>query len=231
MKGRITLFVDNTPVALLLPANFNDFLKTPDDYYERYTIVTLARIIRYLAAFFSLCLPAVYLAVMNYHPDILPANLLFSFAGGRASVPFPSVVEVFIMEFAFELLREAGIRIPGPMGSTIGIVGGLIIGQAAVSAGIVSPVIVVVVAFTALSSFAIPNNELSSAFRILKYALLLLSYFLGFFGIVLGVLMIGLHLASLKSFSLPYLMPIAAGDVNKRRDMKDLILRFPLKKL
>ena len=94
MKGRITLFVDNTPVALLLPANFNDFLKTPDDYYERYTIVTLARIIRYLAAFFSLCLPAVYLAVMNYHPDILPANLLFSFAGGRASVPFPSVVEV-----------------------------------------------------------------------------------------------------------------------------------------
>lgn len=231
MKGRITLFVDNTPVALLLPTNFNDFFKTPDDYYERYAIVTLARIIRYLAAFFSLCLPAVYLAVMNYHPDILPANLLFSFAGGRSSVPFPSVAEVFIMEFAFELLREAGIRIPGPMGSTIGIVGGLIIGQAAVSAGIVSPVIVVVVAFTALSSFAIPNNELASAFRILKYLLIILSYLLGFFGIVLGFLMIALHLATLKSFGLPFLMPIAAGDINHHRDRKDMIFRVPLKKL
>lgn len=231
MKGRITLFVDNTPVALLLPTNFNDFLKTPDDYYERYGIVTLARIVRYMAAFFSLCLPAVYLAVMTYHPDILPANMLFAFASGRSSVPFPSVAEVFIMEFAFELLREAGIRIPGPMGSTIGIVGGLIIGQAAVSAGIVSPVIVVVVAFTALSSFAIPNNELSSAFRILKYFLILLSYALGFFGIVLGFILIALHLASLRSFGLPYLMPIAAGDINQRKDMKDMLLRFPLKKM
>ncbi len=231
MNGRITLFVDNTPVALLLPTNFNDFFKTPDDYYERYAIVTLARIIRYLAAFFSLCLPAVYLAVMNYHPDILPANMLFAFAAGRASVPFPSVIEVLIMELAFELLREAGIRIPGPMGSTIGIVGGLIIGQAAVSAGIVSPVIVVVVAFTALSSFAIPNDEFSSAFRILKYFLIALSYLLGFFGIVLGLMLIGIHLASLKSFGLPFLMPIAAGDINRQKNYKDMLLRFPLKKL
>lgn len=231
MKGRITLFVDNTPVALLLPTNLNDFFKTPDDYYERYAIATLARIIRYLAAFSSLCLPAVYLAVMNYHPDILPANMLFAFAAGRASVPFPSVIEVLIMEFAFELLREAGIRIPGPMGSTIGIVGGLIIGQAAVSAGIVSPVIVVVVAFTALSSFAIPNDEFSSAFRILKYFLIALSYIFGFFGIVLGLMMIGIHLASLKSFGLPFLMPIAAGDINKKKNYKDMLLRFPLKKL
>lgn len=231
MRGRITLFVDNTPVALLLPTNFNDFFKTPDDYYERYAIVTLARIIRYLAAFFSLCLPAVYLAVMNYHPDILPANMLFAFAAGRSSVPFPSVVEVFIMEFAFELLREAGIRIPGPMGSTIGIVGGLIIGQAAVSAGIVSPVIVVIVAFTALSSFAIPNDEFSSAFRILKYFLIVLAYFLGFFGIILGLMIIGIHLATLRSFGLPYLMPIAAGDINHRRNFRDMLLRFPLKKI
>lgn len=231
MNGRITLFVDNTPVALLLPTNLNDFFKTPDDYYERFAIVSLARIIRYLAAFFALCLPAIYLAVMNYHPDILPANLLFSFAGGRSSVPFPSVIEVFIMEFAFELLREAGIRIPGPMGSTIGIVGGLIIGQAAVSAGIVSPVIVVVVAFTALSSFAIPNNEFSSALRILKYLLIALAYFLGFFGITLGVLMIFLHLATLCSFHLPFLMPIAAKDIVEKKRLKDMLFRFPLKKI
>lgn len=157
--------------------------------------------------------------------------MLFAFAAGRASVPFPSVIEILIMELAFELLREAGIRIPGPMGSTIGIVGGLIIGQAAVSAGIVSPVIVVVVAFTALSSFAVPNDEFSSAFRILKYFLIALSYLLGFFGIVLGLMLIGIHLASLRSFGLPFLMPIAAGDINKQRNYKDMLLRFPLKKL
>lgn len=231
MQGRITLFVDNSPVALLLPTNLNDFFKTPDDYYERYEIVTLARIIRYLAAFFALSLPAIYLAVMNYHPEILPANMLFSFAAGRSSVPFPSIVEVLMMEFAFELLREAGIRIPGPMGNTIGIVGGLIIGQAAVSAGIVSPVIVVVVALTALSSFAIPSEELSSAFRILKYFLIALSYFLGFLGIVLGLMLIGLHLATMRSFGLPFLMPIVAGDMNKQKSYKDLLLRFPLKKM
>lgn len=231
MQGRITLFVDNTPVALLLPANLNDFYKTPDDYYSRYEIVTLARIIRYLATFFALCLPAVYLAIMNYHPDILPLNMLFSFAHGRIDVPFPSIVEVLLMEFSFELLREAGIRIPGPMGSTIGIVGGLIIGQAAVSAGIVSPVIVVIVALTALASFAIPNDELSSAFRILKYFLIVLAYFMGFFGITIGLMLIGLHLARLKSFGLPYLMPIASGDVTRRPGYRDLLLRFPLKKM
>jgi spore germination protein len=229
MRGRITLFVDNTPVALLLPTNINDFFKTPDDYFERFGIVTLARLIRYLAAFFALTLPAIYLAVMNYHPDVLPANLLLAFANGRARVPFPSIVEVLMMEFAFELLREAGIRIPGPMGSTIGIVGGLIIGQAAVSAGIVSPVIVVVVAFTALSSFAVPNDEFSSAFRILKYFLIGMAYLLGFFGITLGLMLIGLHLASLKSFGLPYLMPIAAGDTTKQKNYRDLFLRLPLK--
>ncbi len=231
MEGRITLFVDNTPVALLLPSNLSDFYKTPDDYYSRYEIVTLARIIRYAATFFALCLPAVYLAIMNYHPDILPFNLLCSFARGRLEVPFPSIVEVFLMEFAFELLREAGIRIPGPMGSTIGIVGGLIIGQAAVSAGIVSPIIVVVVALTALSSFAIPNEPLSSAFRILKYFLIILAYFMGFFGITIGLLLIGLHLARLKSFGLPFLMPIASGDVNRHPAYRDFLLRFPLKKM
>ncbi len=229
MRGRVVLLSDNSPTALLLPTNFNDFFKTSDDYYQRYGVATLARIIRYLAAFFALALPAVYLAVMNYHPDILPANMLFSFASGRANVPFPSIVEVLMMEFAFELLREAGIRIPGPMGNTIGIVGGLIIGQAAVSAGIVSPVIVVVVACTALSSFAIPNEELASAFRILKYVLIILAYFQGFLGITLGLMGICLHLASLKSFGLPYLMPIAAGDTTARKNYKDLFLRYPLR--
>lgn len=231
LSGRITLFVDNSPVALLLPTNLNSFFKTPDDYYNRFEIVTFARIIRYLAAFFALCLPAFYLAVMNYHPDILPANMIYSFASGRANVPFPSIVEVFIMEFAFELLREAGIRIPGPMGSTIGIVGGLIIGQAAVTAGVVSPIIVIVVAFTALSSFAIPNDELSSAFRILKYFLIVMAYLFGFFGIVTGFVLIAAHLATLRSFGFPFLMPIAAGDVNENKDKKDLIFRFPLNKL
>lgn len=208
MQGRITLFVDNTPVALLLPAHLFDFFHTPDDQYAKKENVLIPRLIRYLGAFFALTLPALYLAVVNYHPDILPANMIFAFAKGRETVPFPSIVELLIMEFAFELLQEAGIRIPGPMGSTIGIVGGLIIGQAAVSAGIVSPMIVIIVAFTALASFAIPNQEFAMALRILKYFLILLAYPLGFFGILCGLLLISFHIAKLKSFGLPYLLPI-----------------------
>lgn len=207
VNGRITLFVDNTPVALLLPACLLDFFRTPDDQYAKKANILIPRFIRYLGAFFALTLPALYLAVVNFHPSILPANMIFAFACGRESVPFPSIIELLIMEFAFELLQEAGIRIPGPMGSTIGIVGGLIIGQAAVSAGIVSPMIVIIVAFTALSSFAVPNQEFALALRILKYFLILLAYPLGFFGILCGLFLICFHLAKLKSFGLPYLLP------------------------
>ena len=138
LEGRVILLCDNSPVALILPTDYNSFIQTSDDYYNRFEIASLGRIIRYLASFFAMTLPGLYLAVTNFHTQILPTTLILSFAAARQGVPFPSVVEVILMELSFELLREAGIRLPGAMGNTIGIVGGLIIGQAAVEANIVS---------------------------------------------------------------------------------------------
>jgi len=168
LEGRVVLLSDNSPVALILPTDINSFLKTSDDYYNRFEVATFARILRYLAAFFAMTLPGLYLAVTNFHTQILPTPLLLSFWEARIGVPFPAALEVILMELSFELLREAGVRLPGAMGNTIGIVGGLIIGQAAVDANLVSPIVVIVVAFTALCSFSIPNEEFAFSFRILK---------------------------------------------------------------
>lgn len=231
INGRVALFVDNTPVALLLPTSYGNFFQTADDYYNRFQIVSFARMIRYVAAIIAMTFPAFYLAAITYHPEILPTSLVMTLQWARVNVPFPAFIEVVIMELAFELLREAGVRIPGPMGSTIGIVGGLIIGQAAVTAGVVSPIIVIVVAVTALASFAIPNDELASAFRILKYFSIVLAAFYGFFGIIVAALFVVGHLCRLKSFGFPYMMPYVASDVNKNRDLKDSIIRYPMRKM
>lgn len=228
LEGRVILLCDNSPVALILPTDYNSFIQTSDDYYNRFEIASLGRIIRYLASFFAMTLPGLYLAVTNFHTQILPTTLILSFAAARQGVPFPSVVEVILMELSFELLREAGIRLPGAMGNTIGIVGGLIIGQAAVEANIVSPVVVIVIAFTALCSFAIPNEEFAAAFRILKFFFIGMCAWLGFFGFLIALLAVFLHLASLKSFGIPYLMPFAGADLTNYQDERDSLLRMPL---
>lgn len=162
---------------------------------------------------------------------MLPTSLELSFAAARGGVPFPVPVEVLLMELAFELLREAGIRLPGPMGSALGIVGGLIIGQAAVDANIVSPIVVIVVALTALASFTIPNEGFASAFRLVKFYLIFLGAFLGVYGVVLGMLTVLIHLASLESFQIPYLMPYVAVKADENRDFQDGLIRMPLFKL
>ena len=228
LNGRVVLFVDNTPVALLLPTSYGSYFQTADDYYNRFWVVSFARIIRHVAALIAMCFPALYLAVVNFHPEILPTSLVMTLASSRLNVPFPALIEVLLMELAFELLREAGIRVPGPMGSTIGIVGGIIIGQAAVTAGAVSPMIVIVVAVTALASFAIPNEELASTFRILKYFSIFLAAVFGFFGIIMAWVFVIGHLCRLKSFGFPYLMPVAAADINGGEDLKDYVVRYPL---
>lgn len=231
LEGKVVVLVDNSPVALMLPTDINSFLKTTDDYYNRFYMATFARLIRYAAAFFALTLPGLYLAVINFHTQILPTPLLLSFWEARMGVPFPAALEVLLMELSFELLREAGVRLPGTMGNTIGIVGGLIIGQAAVEANLVSPIVVILVAFTALCSFAIPNEEFAFSFRILKFAILALSAWLGFFGFLIGVFGVLVHIASLKSFNIPYLTPYVAAQLNGYEDEKDSIIRYPLKKL
>lgn len=230
MQGRIALFVDNSPVALLLPSTIGCFFQTADDYYAGHMVVTLARIIRYMAAFLALTFPALYLAVVSFHPELLPGELENIFNEARKDVPFSPLLEVLIMEFSFELLKEAGVRVPGPMGSTIGIVGGLIVGQSAVTAGLVSPIIVVVVAITALSSFAVTNEELSSALRLFKYFLIILSFCFGLFGVIGGLLIILTHMAKLNSFDFPYLMPFVSDEIYYNDDLEDSVVKTHPKK-
>ena len=231
LNGKVVVLVDNSPVALMLPTDVNSFLKTTDDYYNRFFMASFARNIRYVAAFFALTLPGLYLAVTNFHTQILPTPLLLSFWEARKGVPFPAALEVLLMELSFELIREAGVRLPGTMGNTIGIVGGLIIGQAAVEANLVSPIVVIVVAFTALCSFAIPNEEFAFSFRILKFLLIALAAWLGFFGFLIGLFLVLVHMAGLKSFGVPYLSPYVGAQLNGYQDEKDSVVRFPLRML
>lgn len=231
LEGRVIVMSDNSPTALILPTDYNSFIRTSDDYYSRFEIATFGRLLRYAASFFAMTLPGFYLAVTNFHTQILPTTLLLSFAKAREGVPFPAVVEVLIMEISFELLREAGVRLPGAMGNTIGIVGGLIIGQAAVEANLVSPIVVIVVSFTALCSFAIPNEEFATAFRILKFFFIAVCAWLGYFGMLLGLLAVLTHLSHLTSFGIPYLMPFVGADLSDYEDERDFLWRQPFKKL
>ena len=229
LEGRIVLLSDNSPVALILPATYNSFIQTSDDYYSRWEIASFTRVLRYVASFLAMTFPGLYLAMTNFHTQILPTDLLLSLAASRQGVPFPAVIDVLLMELAFELLREAGVRLPGANGNTIGIVGGLIIGQAAVDANIVSPIVVIVVALTALCSFAVPNEEFATAFRILKFGFILVCGYLGFFGFLMGIMAVLIHLSHLESFGIPYLAPFVGADLNGYQDEGDTFLRLPLK--
>lgn len=228
LEGRIVLLSDNSPVALILPTTYNSFIQTSDDYYSRWEIASFTRTLRYVASFLAMVFPGLYLAMTNFHTQLLPTDLLLSLAASRQGVPFPAMVEILIMEIAFELLREAGVRLPGANGNTIGIVGGLIIGQAAVDANIVSPIVVIVVALTALCSFAVPNEEFATAFRILKFVFIFLCGLLGFFGFLVGLLAVLIHLSHLESFGIPYLTPFVGADLSGYQDERDTFLRLPL---
>ena len=160
-----------------------------------------------LSAFLALALPGLYVAAATFHPQLLPGNLIRSMAEARSGVPFPTAAEVLLMELSFELLREAGLRMPGPAGNTIGIVGGLIVGQAAVSANLVSPITVTVAALTALGSFSIPNEELSEVFRLWKYGILLLGSCFGILGVMLGCFLLLMLMAEQESYGIPWLYP------------------------
>jgi spore germination protein len=172
LQGKFAIFLDGTPFVIVAPQTFAGHFQSPGDYYERFPIGTFIRVLRYIAAFFATFLPALYIALVSYHPGMVPSKLAFQIAGTREGVPFPAVVEAIIMEATLELLREAGIRLPKMIGQTIGIVGGLIIGEAAVSAGIVSPIMVIVVAVTAISSFAMPSYSVGISFRLLRFAIM-----------------------------------------------------------
>lgn len=228
LEGRVLIVVDNTPFVLILPTTLNCFYQAAEDYYSNWMLVSFVRSLRYIAAFFALSLPGLYIALTCFHPEMIPTGLVYSIAAARQGVPFPTIIEVLIMELEFELLREAGVRLPTPIGSTIGIVGGLIIGQAAVSANLVSPIIVVVVAITAISSFSMPSFSLTGAYRIIKYFIIAMCGFLGLYGYWLSVLVILIHLVALKSYNIPYLMPYVSSEINGYNDVKDSLFRLPL---
>ena len=229
-EGRVAIVVDNTPFTLIVPATLVTFLQSSEDYYDRWVISSLIRIIRYVAVLISLLAPSFYIAVTSYHPGIIPTQLALYIAATRVTVPFPAFIEAFIMEITIELLREAGTRLSGPIGTTIGIVGGLVIGQAAVEAGIVSPLMVIIVAVTTISSFMIPSYEFATTSRVLRFVLMIFAGVLGLYGIMLGLILIGTHLVSLESFGVPYMTPFSTlGKVSS--DLKDTVVRVPLHKM
>lgn len=208
----------------MIPALFVQFFQSAEDYYQRADISTLLRLLRFFSFFIALLAPAVYIAVTTFHQEMIPTNLLVSLAAQREGVPFPAFVEAMLMEITYEILREAGVRIPRTVGQAVSIVGTLVIGQAAVDAGVVSAAMVIIVSITAISSYVIPENGLSIAVRIIRFALMMLAAAFGLLGILMGLIVLLLHLTSLRSFGVSYMSPFGPY---VESDMKDTLFRLP----
>lgn len=207
LEGRVIVLVNGSPYALILPSILIDFLTSPEDRNLKTVFSNFLRAIRIISAFFALLLPGLYVSVTSFHIEIVPTELLYSILSARESVPFPVIFEILIMEISFEIIREASLRVPSAIGSTIGIVGALVIGQAAVSAGIVSPILIIIVAITALSSFAIPDYSFSFHLRLFRFLFILLGYVAGFLGIGTGLFVYLSIICDMESFGVAYSLP------------------------
>lgn len=225
LEGRVAILVNGSPLALVVPTVFNQFYQTVEDYTERFMLMSAIRMARLVALIFSLVFPSLYVAIISFNPELIPTEFAVAVAGGRAGVPFPAVVEVLIMEVSMEVLREATIRLPQQVGGALSIVGVLVIGQAAVSAGFSSPITVVIIALTTIGSFATPAYNAALALRLLRFPLIIMAGMFGLYGIMIGLIVIANHLLSLKSFGVPYLSPLVPGNY---QGMKDLLIRGPL---
>ncbi|UKS31178.1 spore germination protein [Paenibacillus sp. HWE-109] len=225
LEGRVILLVDGSPFALILPTVFSQFYQTVEDYSERFILVSFIRLARLVALVFSLIFPSLYVALISFNPELIPTEFAVAVSGGRAGVPFPSVIEVLIMEISMEVLREATLRLPQQVGGALSIVGVLVIGQAAVAAGFISPITVVIIALTTIGSFATPAYNAALALRMLRFPLVILAGIFGLYGVMIGLILIANHMLSLKSFGVPYLSPVVPGNF---QGMKDTIARFPL---
>jgi len=222
LQGRVIILVNGSPYALIAPAVLVDFLSSPEDNNIQYQYGNLARIIRCLAFFVAMFLPSFYIAITNFHQELLPTDIVFAIASMRKSIPFPIIFELLIMEVSFELIREASLRVPSPIGATIGIIGGLILGEAAVSANLVSPLLIIIVAMTGICSYAIPDFSLNFTIRCFRFVYLILGYTAGFLGISLGIFIQLILLSNLQSFGVSYFSPyIPIG--NKNADLSFLM--------
>jgi len=224
LEGRVAIIVDGTPFVLIVPMTLWSAIQAAEDYYESFIYTSSIRMLRFFLLAVSFLLPSLYVATTTFHPQLIPARLLLTIATAREGVPFPTVVEVLLMEIMFEALREAGIRLPKPVGSAVSMVGGLVIGESAVHAGIVSAPTVIIVAFTGIASFSLPRYNLGLAFRLLRFPLLLLAGALGIYGVGCGVIALLIHLVNLQSFGVPYLSPVAP---KLSGNLKDIFIRAP----
>ncbi|MCM3005089.1 spore germination protein [Priestia koreensis] len=224
LEGRIAIFVDGTPFVLVAPAVFIQFFQSAEDYYARFDIASSLRFLRVMIFFISLIAPATYVAITTFHQEMVPTKLIVAIAAQREAIPFPAFVEAILMEVTFEILREAGLRLPKTIGSAVSIVGALVIGQSAVQAGIVSPAMVIVVAITAIASFATPSFAIAISARLLRFLFMVSAATFGFYGIILSLLIMVVHLSSLRSFGVPYMAPLAPFILS---DAGDTAIRLP----
>lgn len=224
LEGRVALLAEGSPTALVMPATFFAFYQSPDDYSFRSLQGSFIRFIRVFSFAIAIGLPAYYIAVVSFHYEVIPQDLLLPIKSSIENIPFPPILEALFMELTIELLREAGIRLPGPVGQTIGIVGGLVIGDAVVKAGLVSNAMIIVVALTAIASFVVPSHEMSASVRMLRFPVMVAASLFGFIGIVYSLMIILIHLCILESFGTPYFAPIAPF---RWKDWKDTMIRMP----
>ncbi|MBM7702181.1 spore germination protein [Metabacillus iocasae] len=225
LEGKIAIVVEESPFVLLVPAIFSDFFRVSEDYFQQFMMVSFIRFIRYGAFLLSMILPSIYVGIITFHQELIPTQLLISIISQREGIPFPTVVEAFIMELTFEVLREAGIRMPRAIGMTVSVVGGLVIGQAAVEAGLISSIMVIIVSLTAIAGFVSPVYSFSMAARLLRFGFIIIAASIGLYGVMLGLMVMVAHLNALRSFGVPYLASVAT--VNKE-DQKDTFFRMPM---
>ncbi|MFC4078021.1 spore germination protein [Salinithrix halophila] len=228
MEGRVAILMEGTPTALIVPITFTAFYQSIDDYNMRPFIGSFFRLIRFISFFLAIFLPSFYISIVSFHYEVIPSELVFPMKSSVEIVPFPPILEALLLELTVELIREGGIRLPAPIGQTIGIVGGLVIGESAVRAGLVSNTMVIVVALTAIASFVVPSNEMGASVRILRFPMMALASLFGFLGMMFGALLLLIHLTRLESFGTPFFAPAIPL---RLKDMKDMIVRLPLWKL
>ena len=228
LEGRIAIMVDGTPTAIFLPALFIEFFQAPEDYLDRTYISSFLRFIRFLAYFIAISLPALYIALISFTPELLPVNLVTSLAQARKEVPFPVLIEVLIQEFIIQMVIESGLRLPGPVGQTAGVVAGIILGQAAISAKLATPAVIIIIAVTTISTFALPAGPLVQSTRILRLPMIFITAIFGLFGFSLGWIFMLAHLCSLESLGVPYFAPLAPM---RFADLKDSLFRIWLWKM
>ena len=218
LEGKIIIITDNSPEVLILPSFFIDYFHMSDDYYQKHINITFIRIIRLIAFLISILLPSYYVAITTYNVNFIPINLLVNFIAQRSSVPFPSFIEAFIMIISFEILRESDVRIPSSSGTAISILGGLVLGDAAVSAGIISPIMIIVVAISTISGLVFQSIEIVNAIRYYRFILIILASFFGLYGIFIGIILIITNLSDSKSNDLDYLYPFAPINIIGQKD-------------